>query len=56
MPDVDVPETRYAKTVDGLSIAYQVLGQGPVDLVYSEAWISNVDARWDVPGFGAFFR
>jgi pimeloyl-ACP methyl ester carboxylesterase/class 3 adenylate cyclase len=56
MPDVDVRETRYAKTVDGLSIAYQVLGQGPVDLVYSEAWISNVDARWDVPGFGAFFR
>ena len=53
---MNVPETRYAKTIDGLAIAYQALGQGPVDLVYTEAWISNVDARWDVPGFGAFFR
>jgi pimeloyl-ACP methyl ester carboxylesterase len=53
---VELPETRYARTFDGLSIAYQVLGQGPVDLVYTEAWITNVDARWDGPGFGAFFR
>jgi hypothetical protein len=42
---VDVPETRYATTIDGLSIAYQVLGQGPFDLVYTDGWISNVDAR-----------
>jgi hypothetical protein len=49
---VEQPETRYPKTVDGLSIAYPVLGQGPVDLVYTEAWISNVDARWDVRGSG----
>ena len=53
---MDVPETRYAETVDGLSIAYQVLGQGPVDLVYTEGWISNVDACWDVPPLGSFFR
>ena len=26
-----MPETRYAKTVDGLHIAYQILGEGPVD-------------------------
>jgi pimeloyl-ACP methyl ester carboxylesterase/class 3 adenylate cyclase len=53
---VNVPETRYANTIDGLSIAYQVLGQGPFDLVYTDGWISNVDARWDVLPFGAFFR
>ena len=53
---MDVPETRYARTVDGLSIAYQVLGQGPVDLVYTEGWISNVDARWEVPPIGAYLR
>jgi pimeloyl-ACP methyl ester carboxylesterase/class 3 adenylate cyclase len=52
---VDVPETRYAKTVDGLSIAYQVLGHGPVDVVFTPGWLSNVDAYWDVPA-GAFFR
>ena len=46
---VDVPETRYAKTVDGLSIAYQVVGRGPVDLVFTSGWISNVDACWDLP-------
>jgi hypothetical protein len=28
-----LPETHYARTVDGLSIAYQVLGKGEVDLV-----------------------
>ena len=28
-----MPETRYAKTVDGVHIAYQVAGDGPVDLV-----------------------
>ena len=53
---VDLPETRYAKTVDGLSIAYQVLGDGPVDLVFTPGWISNVDAAWDVPPLRAFFR
>jgi pimeloyl-ACP methyl ester carboxylesterase/class 3 adenylate cyclase len=53
---VDPPETRYARTVDGLSIAYQVLGQGPVDLVYTPGWISNVDAAWEVPPLRSFFR
>ena len=51
-----MPETHYAKTIDGLSIAYQVLGQGPVDLIYTPGWISNVDACWDVPALGSFFR
>jgi pimeloyl-ACP methyl ester carboxylesterase len=53
---VDLPETRYTKTVDGLSIAYQVLGRGPVDLVLTPGWISNVDAAWDVPPLRSFFR
>jgi class 3 adenylate cyclase len=30
---MDTPETRYAKTVDGVHIAYQVAGEGPLDLV-----------------------
>ena len=51
-----LPETRYARTVDGLSIAYQVLGQGDIDLVYTDGFVSNVDARWDVPEFGPFLR
>jgi hypothetical protein len=46
---VDFPETRYATTVDGLAIAYQVVGAGPFDLVYTPGWLSNVDALWDMP-------
>ena len=30
-----VPETRYASTEDGVSIAYQTVGDGPVDLAFS---------------------
>jgi hypothetical protein len=45
---MDVPETLYAKTIDGLSIAYQVLGQGSIDLVCTKAWISSgfTRGRW----------
>ena len=42
------PETRYAKSGD-LNIAYQVVGDGPLDLVYVPGWISNVELNWDEP-------
>jgi class 3 adenylate cyclase len=48
------PETRYARSVDGAYIGYQVLGDGPVDLVYVPTWWSNVDAQWDVPEIAEF--
>jgi hypothetical protein len=38
---VNRPETRYAKTADGVHIAYQVMGEGPFDLVYVPGWISS---------------
>jgi len=31
---MEIPETRYAKTADGVHIGYQVIGEGPVDLVW----------------------
>jgi hypothetical protein len=40
-----VPETRYAKTADGVHIAYQLFGDGACDLC-SPIWASNVDAFW----------
>jgi len=43
-------ETRYAKTTDGLRIAYRILGEGPVDLVFViSSWWSNFEAalEWD---------
>src|SRR5256885_2254664 len=42
------PETRYAKRGD-LNIAYQVVGDGPFDLVYVPGWVSNVELLWEKP-------
>jgi pimeloyl-ACP methyl ester carboxylesterase len=41
-----VPETRYARRSDGVNIGYQVLGSGPVTLVWSWGWISHLDLAW----------
>ncbi len=45
-----LPDTRYARNGD-LRIAYQVVGQGPIDLVFVPGFISNVDLAWDDPVF-----
>jgi len=44
------PPTRYAKR-DGVSIAYQVVGDGPSDLVLVPGFVSNVDLYWEDPGW-----
>jgi pimeloyl-ACP methyl ester carboxylesterase len=51
-----IPETRYVRTTDGVYIAYQVVGDGPYDLVYHSGWLSNIDGAWDVPDRGDFLR
>jgi pimeloyl-ACP methyl ester carboxylesterase/class 3 adenylate cyclase len=43
------PETRYTKTADGVHIAYQVVGNGPIDIVFVIGWTTNVDAIWEEP-------
>ena len=48
------PETRYAKTADGVHIAYQVVGDGPVDMVFVMGWVTNIEVMWDDPGFARF--
>jgi pimeloyl-ACP methyl ester carboxylesterase len=55
-PSVDTPQTHYAKTVDGVHIAYQVFGEGPIDLLYVSGWISNVDLNWTSPDYARFLR
>jgi Adenylate and Guanylate cyclase catalytic domain len=42
------PRTQYTKSGDA-SIAYQVLGDGPIDLVYAQGWITNVEYAWENP-------
>ena len=48
------PETRFAKAAEGVHIAYQVVGDGPVDLVWVMGWTSNVEAMWEEPGLARF--
>lgn len=49
------PETRYAKS-GTFHLAYQVLGQGPPDVVYVPGWTTNIDLTWDDPYLGPFAR
>jgi pimeloyl-ACP methyl ester carboxylesterase len=50
------PATRYAKAADGVSIAYQVVGEGPRDLLWVPGWVSHVEAAWDEPTMARFFE
>ena len=43
-----LPETRYARR-GGLHLAYQILGEGPPDLLLLDQWFSHMEAQWDVP-------
>lgn len=47
--------TRYAKSGD-VHIAYQVVGDGPVDLVLVPGWVSNVELWWEDAGWSAFLE
>jgi class 3 adenylate cyclase len=49
------PETRYAVRPDGVNIAYQVVGDGPVTLVWCWGWISHLDLQWTDPRLASFF-
>jgi pimeloyl-ACP methyl ester carboxylesterase len=49
------PETRYARS-EGVNIAYQVVGEGPFDLVYVPGWISNVELMWEEPTHARLLR
>jgi class 3 adenylate cyclase len=45
---VAVPETRYAKTPDGVYLAYQTAGDGPIDVVWQfDLIFGNVEDLWD---------
>jgi class 3 adenylate cyclase/pimeloyl-ACP methyl ester carboxylesterase len=50
------PAVRYATTADGFEIAYQVLGDGPIDVVIVPGLTSNVDRNADYPLYGGYLR
>jgi pimeloyl-ACP methyl ester carboxylesterase len=47
------PVTRYAKSGD-VNIAYQVIGDGPPDLVLVPGWVSNIEVFWEEPAVARF--
>jgi pimeloyl-ACP methyl ester carboxylesterase len=51
---VEMPETHYVKS-DDVHIAYQVLGEGPRDVLFVPGFVSNIEALWRSPDQSAFF-
>jgi pimeloyl-ACP methyl ester carboxylesterase len=49
------PETRYARC-GSLHIAYQVVGEGPLDLVFVPGFVSHLEHQWDEPLQAACFH
>jgi DNA-binding SARP family transcriptional activator len=50
-----VAPVRYAES-HGARIAYQVVGDGPVDLVFVPSFVTNLGATWDDPRYARFLR
>ena len=52
----NVPQTRWARTVDGACIAYQELGEGSVTLLVVHGWVSHLEVYWEQPRYVRFLR
>jgi class 3 adenylate cyclase/pimeloyl-ACP methyl ester carboxylesterase len=50
-----VPETRYTRSGD-IHIAYQVVGDGPVDLLWVPTWVWQIEHAWEQPWIARAFR
>jgi pimeloyl-ACP methyl ester carboxylesterase/DNA-binding winged helix-turn-helix (wHTH) protein len=53
LPLPRVPETMYARSGD-VNIAYQVIGDAPLDLVFVMGWVSHMEYFWREPSFARF--
>jgi len=53
---MEIPETRYAKTPEGVYIAYQVVGDGPIDLLFLPGYTSNLFWQWELPSYARFLE
>ena len=52
---IEVPETRYVKSGD-VNIAYQVVGDGPFDLIHVPPFVSNLELQWEDPAERRYFE
>jgi len=53
MLGVDTPETRYTKTEDGVHLAYHVVGEGPIDVLWLHSFQGGLEIQWERPSIGA---
>jgi len=44
------PETRYTRC-GNVAIAYQVVGNGSIDLLYAQGWLGNIEYAWESPDY-----
>jgi class 3 adenylate cyclase len=51
-----IPKTRWAKTVDGVWIAYQDFGTGPLTLVFMNGLYSHLEVYWELPQYARFMN
>jgi class 3 adenylate cyclase len=51
----DRPKTQYARS-GSINIAFQVIGEGDLDLLLIDTWAHHVEAVWDFPDFARFLR
>jgi class 3 adenylate cyclase len=53
---IEPPETQYAKTADGAHLAYQVVGDGPIDLVLISQTAEHVELAWEIAAYSRVYR
>jgi class 3 adenylate cyclase len=53
---VQVPDVHYARSADGTHIAYQVAGEGSIDVLMVSAAYSNIELIWTLPSFSPFLE
>lgn len=51
----ELPDVHYAVSGD-IRIAYQVMGDGPIDLVYVPGWVSHLEYGWESPRVASFYK
>ncbi len=52
----EFPDTQYARTDDGAHIAFQVVGDGPPDLVFLPEALTHLEMMWEMPRYASVLR
>ena len=53
---MQIPDPRYVRTEDGVYIAYQVVGEGSVDISLQHAWLGGLELMWEDPYVSASYE